>query len=686
MKKHNAYFLKTTLLILLSTGVFVTNAQIFEWATSFGQNSNDGSKSVAVDAAGNVYTTGFFQGTVDFDPGPGTYNLSSFLGNDIFIQKLDANGNFIWAKTFGGSGEDYGTSITTDASGNVYTTGIFYNTVDFDPGAGIFDLDAVGSDDIFVQKLDANGNFLWAVAFGGTSIDAGQSITLDAAGNIYTTGSFRSTVDFDPGTGTDYITSNGNEDVFVQKLDANGNFLWAKAFGGTGPESAQSIAVDATGNAYTTGRFVGTVDFDPGAANYEITTSNNRDIFVHKLDSSGNFLWAKTFGSAPINDVGESVVVDASGNIYATGNFQGTVDFDSGSGTFNLTSNGSRDAFVLKLDPSGNFLWAKTLGGSSNDYGHSLAVDVSGNIYTFGLFEGTSDFDPGTGTYNLTSTGFTDIFVQKMNPSGNFQWAVSLGGNLYDIAQSIDVDLSGNMYITGYFEGTPDFDPGTGTFNLSSNGGRDVFVQKMSQCSSMGIDTQVACGTYTWIDGNTYTSSNNTATDTLINAAGCDSVVTLNLTINTVSDITTTTSGLTITANNANATYQWIDCSDNSEIIGETGQSFTSSVNGNYAVIITEGNCSDTSDCVSIYTNGIDHLAKTSLSVFPNPSSGVYEVNGTANENATVYIYDMNGKLVQSFETVLKTFTVDLTTMENGIYQLVYTSNSSISRMQLLKR
>ena len=544
-------------IILLFIAISISSISLgqqadFEWAKAFGSSNFDKGNSITVDASGNVYTTGLFSGTVDFDPGAGLFNLTSAGGGtDVFIQKLDAYGNFIWAKTFGGTSTDHGNSISVDVFGNVYTAGFFSDTVDFDPGAGLFNLASAGNHDIFIQKLDASGNFIWAKAFGSTSTDFGLSITVDASGNVYATGYFKGTVDFDPGAGTFYLNSaGGSGDVFIQKLDASGNFIWTKAFGSTLDDRAISITIDTSGNVYSTGYFQGTVNFDPGVGSFNLTSTGNNDVFIQKLDAAGNFLWAKAVGSNNI-DNGYSIAVDPFGNVYTTGYFQGTLDFDPGGGSFNLTSAGSYDAFIQKLDAAGNFIWAKACGGNFDDRGYAMTVDASGNVYTTGFFSDTVDFDPGGGTFNLTSEGVYDVFVQKLDAAGNFIWAKALGSTSNDQGSSITVDPSGNVYTTGYFSGTVDFDTGAGTFNLS--GSFDVFVHKISQCSAnAGIDLQTACDSYQWIDGQTYTASNNSATVTLTNAAGCDSIVTLNLTItnsNTGSETVTECDNYTWNAN-----------------------------------------------------------------------------------------------------------------------------------------
>jgi len=474
--------MKTTFIIAYLLAAITLNAQNFEWVKSFGGADNDYGISI-VDPSGNVYTTGSFEGTVDFHPGAGAANLSSAGEGDIFVQKMDALGNFLWAKSFGGADFDIGYSITVDASGNVYTTGYFEDTVDFDPGVGTASLSAVGTSDIFVQKMDASGNFLWAKSFGSWNVDGGSSITVDGSGNVYTAGRFTHIVDFDPGIETANLTSAGSSDMFIQKMDASGNFIWAKAFGGSNYDFVNSIQVDALENVYVTGFFQGIVDFDPGAGVANLSSEGDVDIFVQKMDASGNFLWAESFGSSNA-DVGSSISVDAFGNIYTTGYFSGTVDFDPGAGTANLSAIGYEDIFIQKIDATGNFLWAKSFGGLADDNAASITIDPSGNVYTTGFFQGTVDFDPGPGIANLTSAGFAgfgDIFVQKMDVSGNFLWAKAFGGSSFDYGQSVNIDASGNVYTTGYFGGTGDFDPGDGTAILTSAGQRDIFAQKMSQ-------------------------------------------------------------------------------------------------------------------------------------------------------------------------------------------------------------
>ena len=390
----------------------------FVWAVRVGGSTGEIAYGIAVDASGNVHVTGYFTGTVDFDPGGGTSDLTSAGSNEVFVVKLDSSGTFVWAKRFGGSASDFGLGVSLDSSGNVYTTGYFNGTVDFGPTGDVrYRLTSVASNDVFVVKLDSSGSSVWAKSFGGNGTDSVYEIVVDGSGNVYTTGFFFGTVDFDPGAGTSNLTATGTDDVFVSKLDSSGSLVWAKSFGGTSTDYGRAIAVDSSGNVYTTGNFRGTVDFDPGAGTSNLTSAGNDDVFVSKLDSSGTFVWAKSFGGIDF-DYGRAIAVDASGIVYVTGDFNGTVDFDPGAGTSNLTSAGDNDVFVSKLDSSGSLVWAKSFGGSSAEFGQSIEVDGSGNVTALGTFQLVVDFDPGAGTRNLSSLGSNDVFVSKLDSAG----------------------------------------------------------------------------------------------------------------------------------------------------------------------------------------------------------------------------------------------------------------------------
>lgn len=471
---------------LLTQLIFILPAQNLHWLNQMGGSDNDASYSIAVDDSGNVYTAGSFGGTADFDPGAGTMNLTSTGDKDIFIQKVDASGDLVWANSMGGTGWDQASSIAIDNSGNVFATGFFSETADFDPGTGTVNLSSNGGFDIFAIKLDVAGNLVWAKQMGGTDADEGKSITVDATGNVYLTGRFQKTVDFDPGTATMNLTSGGGYDFFVQKLDASGNLVWATKTGGANTEDSFSIATDNSGNVFTTGYFEGNVDFDPGSGALNFTTLGSQDIFVQKLDPAGALVWAKQIGGTGVEN-GYSIAVNDSGNVYTTGLFYGTVDFDPNGGAANLTADGLCDIFIQKMSNNGSYIWAKKLGGTGVDIANGIAVDNLGNAHITGIFYGTADFDTDTGTLNLTSLGLSDIFIQKLNTSGKTIWTQQMGGTEIDIGNSIAIDNSGNTYTTGSFYGTADFDAGPGSLSLTSLGVADIYALKSSICDTQSV-------------------------------------------------------------------------------------------------------------------------------------------------------------------------------------------------------
>jgi hypothetical protein len=675
---------------IISTLGFTQNASL-EWAKQMGGTSSDYGFCIKTDVSGNIYTIGNFRDTVDFDPGAGVFNLISNGNMDIFIQKLAPNGNFIWAKQIGGTGLDDGKSIAIDPSGYIYSTGIFNGTVDINPGVSKVNLTSNGNHDIFIQKLDTAGNFVWAKQMGGPFVDFGNSITLDAIGNVYTTGYFRDTVDFDPGAGVVNLTSAGNTNIniFIQKLAANGNFVWAKQMNGTSLSGGVYITADAGNNIYLTGFFRDTVDFDPGTGVFNLISNGGNDVFIQKLDANGNLVWVKQMGGTMV-DYGYSIATDMNGNVYSTGYFRDTADFDPGPGVFNLISDGNTDVYVQKLTTNGNFEWAKQIGSGAADGGTSIIVDTSENTYVTGYFQNTADFDPSSGVLNLTSNGLADIFIQKFAANGTFLWAKQLGGTAFDIGRSLTSDARGDLYVTGSFGDTVDFDPGMDTLNFTSIGSTDIFIQKLNQCytSAFGTDTRTECSPYVWIDGNTYTTNNNTARDTIISGAtnGCDSVVTLNLTI-TVVDTSITSAGTYLTANGLSAAYQWLDCNNNfARIPSATARTYYPNVNGSYALEITSSNCTDTSSCYAVIGVGLSESANSnSISISPNPATNKLTITTSNNiKIEQITILDSRGSKVRVVNDT-KISIIDVSDLAKGVYFLQVQSDNGLLNKKFIK-
>jgi gliding motility-associated-like protein len=453
------------------------------WSKTFGGTSNDEAYGVAVDNTGNVFISGGFSSTVDFDNTLGVANLVSLSALDGFILKLDLNGDYVWVKHFASTSFDnpiYGIKI--HPLGGVCFTGIFIGTADVDPGAGVFNLTSAGTADIFVERLDNNGNFIWASRLGGVNSEQVRSIDVDGTGNVYTTGSFNGSADFDPGPSVFNLTATvpGTHDVFVSKLDANGNFVWAqdivRATSTPGIASEpQSICVDASGNVFAGGTFVGSsYDFDPGAGTLTLTAAS-ADSYISKLDNNGNLVWAKKFsGSGSIGDNNaHSLKADAAGNLLVTGGFTSLVDFDPGAATAFLTATGNGSTALVKLDANGNLIWARSIGGINVGTEPRSYVNIgsSGEIYVGGEFSGTRDFDPTScSIFNITgnsSASSVTFFITKIlvaspptftsfnPPSGPIGTTVTLTGTNFNSTPSKNAVTFFNNRATTVTSSTP---------------------------------------------------------------------------------------------------------------------------------------------------------------------------------------------------------------------------------------
>lgn len=469
------------LLLVLPASIGSQNpAYLFAKRIGGGQGGEDIGQDISVDSLGNIFVTGFFSGSVDFDPSGNSAYLTSEGGNDIFLAKYDSLGNYLWAISIGGGGNDSGTSIGVDDDGNVLVTGYFDGTADFDPSFDQeFLVTSIGSDDIFIAKYTYSGSFLWAKTISGTNGERGISLQIGGNGDIYLTGNFSGTTDFDPSSMEATLTSVGGYDIFVAKYSFSGEYVWAKAFGGLNADSGRFISIDSDNNVYLTGYFSGVADFDPSENSANLISVGIYDIFLTKYDSSGNYLWAKNMGGT-IDGYGESLALDNSGNIYVTGYFRGAIDFDPSAAISNISSMDSYDIFIAKYDKFGNYVWAEALGGPGADIGQAIALGENNNIYVTGYFNDSVDFDPSPDLFILGSLGGSDIFLSKYDSSGNYLLAINMGGTGGDQGWGVALDQNNNVHITGYFHGIADFDPSLEEIELTSVVGISVFVAKYS--------------------------------------------------------------------------------------------------------------------------------------------------------------------------------------------------------------
>ena len=765
------YFI-SAVLILLPVFIFAQAPQL-AWAFGIDQMQTN---KVICDAQNNIYGVGMFSGTIDIDPGTNVSNVTSNGQQDIFVVKYNSQGSLIWFKTIGGTDWDTAIDVHFDNDGNLVIVGDYNLTVDFNPSASVINQTSLGIGDFFILKLDSNGNYIDSKSIGGTGQDHVYAVEIDQNNNVYLTGVFANTVDFNTGITINNLGAN-NYDTFVLKLDGNLNYTWAKCFYSSTPNYGSQynkgleIFVDDLSNVHVLGYFVGTVDFDPGNGSSYLTTtpantSPQMNIFYAQLSSMGNFIRANQIAAYDV-----SAEMDSNFDILIAGKFYGSnIDFDFNAGYQNLTQNGTStfQHFLLKINKSGDFIWVKNTGGDLGNITPQITVDNQNNILYSSNFGGTSDFDPSTGVLNLTATGSNNVFLTKLSSNGNFNWAVMYGALPGSSSRiySITCDESNAIISVGnYGNSGADMDPSSGTYLLSDGAG---YYQKLSTCSNssstmnlstcgtytapdgqiytqsgsysatipnaLGCDSVItinltltqptsctispaSCLTYTAPDGQVYTQSGN-YTATIPNASGCDSLITINLTIhqNSSSTIapsacgnyiapdgqTYTQSGTysatipdtfgcdslitinltiqnidtgvslnvnTFTANATGSQYQWIDCATNQPVSGATQQSFTPTYNGDFAVIVSNGNCSDTSFCTSVSHVSLNELSQGSLSVQPNPTNGIVTLKGlNPSVQNRIILYTISGEVLTEMMTTESEVQLNLELYAPGMY------------------
>lgn len=678
-------------LILLTTMLQAQNPQ-FEWVkTNQGNQGNSDARYFEQDSIGNNYTIGLFSGTIDFNPSPSQASwLSSAYGKTSFyIQKLDSSGNFLWVRQIDFASGSKLYQFCASPAGRLYITGSFKDSVDIDPGTSVNMLYSNGGSDGFILKLSSNGNFIWARSFGGPDDDYFRDIKIDKRDNVYTHGSFQDSVDFDPGPANS-STFTGGEDAFILKLDKNGDFVWVKHFeSGESYSDGIALDLDSKGNVYCVGDFFGNgIDFDPGTGTAAPPVNSSYMYFV-KLDSMGSFVWAR-FNTAVYIGQGSTIprkmVVDRFNNIFITGITYQNIDFDPGPDTLLL----AQGTFIEKYDQDGNYQWAKSYGYGNEPL--AMATDTFGNVYSTGHFNDSTDLDPGVGNV-VFYTHHSDwwnygAYFQKLNSNGDFlSGGVFRGNSGHSSGYDISLDDAGNMFLVGEFVDTVDFDPGLGIYNLISvhPPWNSSYLVKLSQSHTLTTDYITTCDSLTWMDGKTYYQSTNSAYYTLPSAAGCDSVIVLNLTVPEIDNsVNVSTTGI-FSSNQNNASYQWLDCDNNLSILaGDTNQIFTPTQNGNYAVALNVSGCVDTSNCVSIQNVGMESLKleSSTIKVYPNPNTGSFMLDLGNMHAEQVSIINSMGQVVYTAQDVKsQLFNLDLIP---GVYLVKVHNEKEIQRMKFV--
>ncbi len=659
MKPGHALGIIALLLTAFTTKLTAQLPPGYEWALGIGGKAYDYSGvKIVVDKQGNSYITGYFNDTVDFDRGPGKEELVAISpGGDLFIAKYDPQGKYLWAQHIGskeiptigyGNINVYGAGIGVDAEDNVYVFGEFNGKVDFNPGADS-SIRIAQLWDVFLTKYTADGDFLWAKSMGGPQHDRAASLAVDAKGNCYVTGTFNGTANFDPagGTGGQLTQSGQNEDAFFAKYDKDGKYIWAKSINGKGQVPARDITFDINGNIYVSGYFSDDTDFNPsGGGNVLSVTRNLTNGYVAKYDSLGKYIWAINMGRTT-----EGIGVDTLGNVYATGYFETTSEFDPIGGSRLLTVQGFSDAYLAKYNAKGENIWAKAIGGKGYDYGTVVTVDRTGQVLLSGTFRDTVDFNPGGTPAQLISTYGTtsfvaDIYMAKYNSAGDNVWAIrSAAGAGTKSIRGATIDVMGNIYSVGTFNNLVDFNPYNAVDTL--RGYYDFFIQKLS-CSdtTSEVKTVSACGEYL-LNDSVYTTSGNYIQYTT-NDKGCKHTIFLELEVIKDLDVTITVDSLKLGTNQAYKSYQWLK--DGVLMPGANDSILNVTENGNYQVIVTNDiGCTDTSAAYPVnnapgsHVNDIDAIVKNT-GIYPNPAKDI--VNIISPVPVQITISSVDGKVL----------------------------------------
>ena len=360
------------------------------WAKQAGGTDSDEAYGIALDGQGNIFMTGYFSGTAGFSG----KTLTSSGDRDFFIAKYLPSGDLDWVKQGGGIQEDYGTAVATDGSGNVFITGIFRGTMTVGNTAYI----SKGDKDIFVIKYDSQGQIVWSATGGGNLADESTSIITDKSGNCYVAGDFEGLAKF----GKSIVISAGKKDIFLAKYNSNGEIQWLKREGSaTGDDHASALAADNSGNIYMTGYFSGLANF----GQIELKNVGSEDIFLLKITSDGNEIWAKQTGGKG-NERGHSLILNAAGDIYVCGEFNADFTF----GQNNIKNLGDWDIFVIKYDKAGEMLGGTQLSGIGFDRAYGIGLDNSANIYLTGFFSKAIN----VGSTILKSIDADDGFIAKL--------------------------------------------------------------------------------------------------------------------------------------------------------------------------------------------------------------------------------------------------------------------------------
>lgn len=711
----------------------------YDWATPQGSSEEDVIEDVDWTAEGGLLSIGTYEASFSYsNPAHQFVNRGS---SDVFLLKQNNEGLTEWVKTFGSTGDDLGYDITQDSIGNIYITGSFSDSMYVANDTLI----SRGGTDAFIIKLDSLGEYIWHFQLGGTANDDGTQTILERDGNLIFAFHYRFTAYFDNDGGLDSIISNGLRDSGIMKLSPEGDPIWVVKQGNDAVnDRIAALQVDSLNRIFVFGQFKGEVDFD-ASVNEHILNSNALDSYLLTLSSEGEFIRVQKYGGGS-EDAPESMVIQ-DGVILLTGRFKYDFDAQAMGGDYILEYVYSWDVYFVCLNIDGSFNWAGQVGDINSDIGYAVDFDREGNIYLAGLYAGEMDLDMSDSTHPTQhgTVGRKGLFISKYSANGEFVWAQDFTGTGDAFIRKMEINELGEIALAGKYDGVIDMNPDEPGGNMSTGFlHNDYFTAKYVQCyNSSGTEALTSCGPIEW-NGITFSSSGEYI-EVLENATGCDSVVTLEVTIlesyeqqlaltdcdsivvngqsyftsgefeqvhqtaqgcdsvfyldlsidqSTFSsfefdeclpftvngvlyqesgqfeqvtineagcdsvialdvsfaslnaEIEQTEEGLTVTT--GFDTYQWLDCENGSGAIdGAVFEEYSPEVDGNYAILVETGACTDTSDCYFFFTNGLsDYSFNDNLSICPNPTADITFLKWANEQIIAYHVYDQFGKLL----------------------------------------
>ncbi|MGH1336870.1 MAG: SBBP repeat-containing protein [Aureispira sp.] len=697
------------------------------WGTYYGDIGPDFGLSCSLDGMGNIYLAGYVnQSSMNIASGGHQNTLGGRV--DAFLAKFDSNGVRQWATYYGGAQYDFGVDCKVDRNNNVYLVGHTRSFTGIASGGHQNSLGgSMGFQDAFLVKFNSSGVRQWGTYYGGANTDRGLGCSLDASGNIYLTGQTASTTGIASGGQQNSLA--GDFDAFLVKFTSNGVRQWATYCGGTGREYGYSCSVNNNGNVYLAGQTTSPAGIAVGG--HQNSLGGNEDAFLVKYNSSGLRQWGTYYGGTNI-EYSYGCQTDGLGHVYLVGESYSANNIASGG--YQDSLNGVSDVFIAKFNNNGVRQWGTYYGGPGEERKSNCAIGQGGAIYITGETFSTTGI--ATGGQGSSNAGIYDAFLVKFDSNAQLQWGRYYGGAATDYGHACVVDTTrGQIYIAGMTQSTNGI--GTGGHQNTLGGNSDAFLACFSEqcvvnfstfsdtacgsytyngqlytqsgmyqdtltneggCDSIvsialvinqpttSVDSITACNTYTWIDGNTYISNNNIATVTLTNVMGCDSVITLNLTIDTV-DTNISLTGLTLSAAATGVAYQWLDCNNNlAAIATETNQQFTPAQNGDYAVVITQNGCLDTSACVSVTVIAVAQLASgPTILLYPNPTTGNISIDIGKLQQASLTIYSMDGKLIQQYKHLKGQLQHVVLPEDTGMYLLEVVTPKGVGHYKVMK-